>query len=300
MNLKVLLLGSSGLVGSRFVELSPYAKLASVPTHEKLDLTDRNSVWAYLQNNKFDIIINFAAYTNVGEGEKQRNDKNGDCWKINVSAVENILQAIDSTTHFIQISTDYVFKGDADDRGPYPENHAPEENSEKITWYGFTKAEAERLIKANLGDQTTILRIIYPVRARFNKKLDYLRKPLKLFDEGKLYPLFTDQQVSISFIDEVCEALNIIISRRIPGVYHACSSDISTPYDLVSYLIQKIRGSNHPIEGALISDFLKQTDSPTRYQKYGGLNSQETSTTLGQKFSSCLEIIDKLIDQGLN
>lgn len=299
MNLKVLLFGSSGLVGSRFVELSPYGNLAIVPTHEKLDLTDRNSVWAYLQNNKFDIIINFAAYTNVGEGEKQRDDKNGDCWKINVSAVENILQAIDSTTHFIQISTDMVFPGSADKPGPYSEDDEPEKDSNKVTWYGYTKAIAEQKVK-EWGGNWTIVRLIYPVRAKFDKKLDYLRKPLKLYDEGKLYPMFTDQQISISFIDEICQALDKIISERKTGIFHVRSSNTTTPYELVSYLLEKTRKVKDAVKQSSLKEFLKTVDNPVRYPEFGGLNSEKTERELRINFSTWKKIVDTLVNQGIS
>ena len=61
-----------------------------------------------------------------------------------------------------------VFSGAS---GPYKETDIPETDTDKLTWYGFTKAEAERVI----GDKGTIVRIIYPVRQKYNLKLDYLK-----------------------------------------------------------------------------------------------------------------------------
>lgn len=168
--MKILILGSSGLVGSRFVELYPEKEELLAPTHSELYLTDLAKVKEFISRSRPDTIINFAAYTNVSEAEDQRDNKKGDCWQINVEGVRNLVVAINPTkTRLVQISTDHVFSGMADDPGPYPESQTPETNSAKLTWYGFTKAEAERLIRQMIGQNAVILRIIYPVRALFPK-----------------------------------------------------------------------------------------------------------------------------------
>jgi dTDP-4-dehydrorhamnose reductase len=205
-----------------------------------------------------------------------------------------LVDAIDPTkTHFIQISTDMVFSGRADDPGPYAEDHPPEGERTKLTWYGFTKAEAERIITGKLGREATILRIIYPVRAKFDRKSDYLRGPLARYRGKNLYPLFTDQQVSITFTDEACEALAKIISGRKKGIFHAGSRDTTTPYELISYCISKIEGKSVELKSGPLGEL------EGRYAKYGGLKVEETQRKLGITFSTWREIVDKLISQGM-
>jgi dTDP-4-dehydrorhamnose reductase len=125
-------------------------------------------------------------------------------------------------------------------------------------------------------------------------KLDYLRKPLSLYDEGKLYPMFTDQQVSIAFVDEVAMALEKIIDGNFKGIFHASSRDTSTPFELVSYMIEKARGKKDAVTGVSIDDFLKGVDNPVRYPKFGGLKVEKTEKELGIKFSTWKQIVDKL------
>lgn len=290
--MKILVIGSSGLTGSRFMELSKFRNCLVAPSHQDLDITQPFTI-------KENIVINFSAYTDVSSAENQRGDKNGECWRTNVDGVRNILEACGrSKSRFIQISTDYVFAGLKSDP-PHNENSLAEKNENKLTWYGFTKAEAERLVLSDLGSEATIVRLVYPVRAKFNRKLDYLRKLLSLFDQGKMYPLFTDQQISVSFIDEICLTLDRIIEKNITGTFHASSCDLTTPFDLGTYLLQKARGVSGVIKPALLSDLLKQAFNPVRYPQFGGLRVDQTEERLGLKFSNWKAIIDQLVEQGM-
>jgi len=292
----VLVIGASGMVGSRFIELCGGENFFC-PDRSELDITDEDQVKRFIKEHNPDYIINFAAFTDVNEAEKQKGDKEGECYQANIIGVKNILDAIDpNKTHFIQISTDMVFSGLS---GPYERSEPAERDINKLTWYGFTKAEAERLILERLGEQATIVRIIYPVRAKFDQKPDYLRKPLKLFDEGRLYPMFGDQVVSVTFIDEVCLVLKNIIENDINGVFHASSCDTTTPYELISYLVERAREAKGVVKKSSIDDFLRKTDTPVRYPKRGGLKVEETERELGISFSSWREVVDLLVNQGL-
>ena len=72
----------------------------------------------YLERHNLDVIVNCAAYTDVGKAENDRGDKKGLCWQINVEGVLNLLNNIDPIkTHFIQVSTDMVFLGSLKDLG---------------------------------------------------------------------------------------------------------------------------------------------------------------------------------------
>ena len=289
--MKVYVTGSSGLVGSRFVELYSQKYNLFTSDYPQVDITKKSDIEKIVKEENPDVIIHLAAYTNVTEGEKQRGDKNGDCWKINVIGTENLVSSMDpDKTQYIHISTDMVFGGLAEDPGPYSENHLPETDSSKLTWYGYTKVQAEREVEKYLGENSTIVRIIYPVRAKYDLKMDYLAKPLSLFDKGKLYPLFDDQQISIAFIDEIALVLDKIIGKNIKGIFHVSSKDTTTPYELISYLIEKARGKVGATRPSSV-------DNPVRYPMYGGLKTEKTQEILGIKFRSWKEIVDEIVRQ---
>jgi len=298
-----LVTGSEGLVGSRFIEISEVKNKLHFPRQIEMDILNPAQVNAIIRSYNFGTIVNFAAYTNVGGAEKQKGRKDSECWQVNVGGVINLVNALKDKGgqfRFIQISTDMVFPGSVDNPGPYSEDQPAESDKSKLTWYGYTKAQAEGVVLDTLGESAAVLRMVYPVRAKFEQKLDYLRRPLKLFDEGKLYPLFTDQKISITFIDEACKAVDKIITGNHHGICHASSTDTTTPYELITYMLGKTGRKADSIKKTTISDFLKKTGSSlARYPKFGGLKVGKTQKELNLKFSSWKKIVDELINQGL-
>jgi len=300
----ILVTGSEGLVGSRFIELYPERELLHIPRQIEFDITNKSEVKAIIQSFDFSAIVHFAAFTDVESAETQRGDRKGDCWIVNVEGTRNLVEAVaekKEKIHFIQISTDMVFSGDKLDPGPYLENHQPEHEESRLTWYGLCKGEAEKIVHQYLSDHATVLRLIYPVRAQFEHKLDFLRKPLKLFGEGKLYPLFNNQKISITFIDEACHVIQKIIEKKQYGNFHSSSKDTTTPLEIVSYLLERVYGVDAKANSITLEEFLDQNpNSNLRYPKYGGLSVNMTEHRLGMKFSSWRQIIDKLVTQGIS
>ena len=291
---KVLVTGASGLVGSRFIELAKNFQFLT-PEYPAFDLTNSQTVKKTIEEFNPEWIVNFAAFTDVNAAEKEMGDENGTVWKINVLGVKNLLNAFPSKK-IIQISTDMVFPGTEEFPGPYAENDKTPDSYDKLTWYGWTKNKAEKEILKSGG---TVLRIIYPVRSHFDSKLDYIRGALKKYSDGTMYPLFNDQQISIAFIDEIAETLEKIIETDSSGIFH-CSSDTTTPHELISFTIDQLGGDSSTIKSASIKEFLTTQTNKNRYPIYGGLKTLLTEQKLGLHFSAWQTVVEKLIGQGLS
>lgn len=293
---KVLIVGASGMVASRFVDLAS-AKLNITPADEKtLDITNKSAVEKYFVSNKFDAVVNFAAFTNVDAAEAQRGDESGLVWKLNVEGPENLAEACGKNNIFlVHISTDFVFPGSETYPGPYGEDSALPENSEGMGWYGWTKNRAELKVEHS-GVKYAIVRYGYPFRAaNYDLKNDWARNLIKLYNEQKLYPLFTDQIQSTILIDDLVEPLSIIIEKELSGVFHI-ASDTTTPYEIGSYLLTKY--ANKPVElqkGSMV-EFLSSPGRTPR-PRLGGLKTEKTQDKLGIKFRTWREMVDEFINQ---
>jgi len=292
--IKVLVTGASGLVGSRFIELAKDYQF-STPEYPDFDITDEKSVKTAIDTFNPEWIVNFAAFTDVNAAETQMGDESGSAWKVNVEGVKNLIKAFPSKK-IIHISTDMVFPGSVENPGPYSENDKTPDTKDNLTWYGWTKNRAEKVILNHGG---TILRIIYPVRSHFEPKLDYIRTALKKFSDGTMYPLFKDQQVCIAFIDEVVETLQKIINTERLGIFH-CSSDTTTPFELISFTVDQLGGDASTIKSSSIIDFLETQTNKSRYPVYGGLKTVQTEKKLDLHFSTWQTVVEKLIGQGLS
>lgn len=294
--MKLLVTGANGLVGSHFVEnfKALHQGILLTPDQEEMDITNQGSIKAFFSLHQPDAIIHFAAFTNVSQAEEQRHNQKASCWIVNVEGTANLIQALNPKSYFIHISTDMVFPGNKDYPGPYQESDSLEENPNLLSWYGWTKKEAENIVKNN-GKNAGILRISNPVRAKYATKLDYVRKILALYDKGKLYPLFDDQYLTLTYINEVTKTLQILLEKRLNGIFHTSSSNVFTPYNLANLLIEKARGRKDVVKPVSIKSFLK--DNPFRYPQYGGLDTKETQHRLGLKFMSWEEIIEDLAKQ---
>jgi dTDP-4-dehydrorhamnose reductase len=295
---KVLVIGASGMVASRFVDLAK-DKIDITPADEKtIYITDKNLVNAFFEKNQFDAVINFAAFTNVDAAEAQRGDEKGLAWKLNVEGPQNLAEICQTKNIFlIHISTDFVFPGNDSFPGPYTEDaQLPSELDVSMGWYAWTKNRAEKTANS-LSLRSAIVRYGYPFRAaEFDLKKDWARNLINLYNEQKLYPLFTDQVQSVIFIDDLTEPLTKIINEELTGIFHVVSHDTTTPYEIGKYLLEKYSGKPVELQKGSIVEFMKAPGRTPR-PRLGGLKTEKTEEILKIKFRSWREMVDEFVAQ---
>lgn len=295
--MNILITGGSGLVGSRIIELLSGRHKIIAPDEQQMDLIDKTSVLNFIKANLSpDTIINFAAFTNVDGAEAQRGDENGLTWKLNVQGAKNIAEvAKELGIYFVQISTDFIFRGSEDYPGPYKEDSELPSSMDGVSWYGWTKLLAEKEV-AKVGGKYSIVRIAYPFRAKYEGKIDFARNFLNLFDQNKLYPLFADQKLTPVFIDDIAAPLEKIVNGKLNGVFHIVTCDTTSPYEFASYLLEKARGTKNMVQKGSMKEFLK-VPSRTPRPILGGLDTTKTQEILGMKFKTWKESADAFINQ---
>lgn len=288
----ILITGGNGFIGSNFLNYALGKHKIIAPSHRELDILNVSQLNNTFKDLSPEIVINFAAHRDANSAELQRGDMNGSVWNTNVKGVENISKLCQEYgSFFIHISTDMVFSGNRDNKGPYDEKTKPEARPENLSWYGWTKAEGERVLENN--KKIAIIRVGNVTNILYDPKLDYVGKILFLFDRNKLYPLFNDQYLTLSYIPSLLEVIEALIEKKVKGVFHVASKNLFTPYELAEYLIKEIRGKTGVVKGISMEDYLRA--SPNRYPQYGGLLAEETARQLELKMLDWKQIVARFV-----
>lgn len=212
--MRILITGAGGMLG-RDLQIALADRPVTAATRSELDITDAEAAADAVAGH--DVVVNCAAYTAVDAAESDEEAAH----LINASGAENLARA--SARHgarLIQLSTDYVFAGDA--TTPYAED-AP---LAPVSAYGRTKADGERLTRAAHPDGTIIVRTAWlygehgPNFAATMLKLAADRETLTVVDDQRGQPTWT--------ADLAAQLVRLIDSPVTSGVFHGTASGETT------------------------------------------------------------------------
>ena len=189
--MKILLLGANGQVGFELQRsLSPLGEVSATTRSGKLpgnvdglraDLADAGSLAQALQSERWDIVVNAAAYTAVDRAE----DEPALAQRINGEALAQIGQwAARNAALVVHYSTDYVFDGQG--ARPYREGDA----TTPLGVYGRSKLAGEEALRES-GCAHLILRTAWVYGARGG---NFLRTMLRLARERDRLTVVGDQR----------------------------------------------------------------------------------------------------------
>jgi dTDP-4-dehydrorhamnose reductase len=163
---------------------------------DELDLSSESNINHYFNNNdKFDIIINCAAYTAVDKAEEEKDLAN----QVNHLAVKQITEiAKKQQAKLIHISTDYVFDGESDK--PYTEVDA----TSPINIYGKTKLAGEQALKEIMPTDAIIIRTSWVYSEYGN---NFVKTMLKLGKQRDELSVVDDQKGSPTYATDLANAI---------------------------------------------------------------------------------------------
>lgn len=288
--IKVVGTGLSGLVGSRIIELlNRKYSFTNLDLTNGIDITKERSVKKAMEQASGEVVLHLAAFTDVDSAHQQRRNKDGPCYRINVLGSRYVAQYSASLSKYlIHISTDFVFDGKKS--GPYTEKDSPK----PIEWYGQTKFWAEEEVKKAKG-KYTIVRIAYPFRAHFPQKLDLVRTIYSKLEDGTLYPMFADQVITPTFIDDIAKAIDIFIRKQPQGIYHVVGASSLSPYTLAVKIARTFDLDEWMIKRGSLIEYLKTAKRP--YQRYLTLSNQKAAQELGITMSTIDQALSKMKEQ---
>jgi dTDP-4-dehydrorhamnose reductase len=211
---RYLITGAAGMLG-RDLQLALAGRDVTAFDRSGLDITDKAAVAAAVTG--FDVVINAAAYTKVDDAETNEDA----AYLINAVGPGNLARAAAETrARLVQISTDYVFEGNA--TSPYQED-AP---INPLSAYGRTKAAGEEFVLAGNPGKTYIVRTAWlygkngPNFPKTMLKLAATRDTLSVVDDQVGQPTWT--------VDLAAQIVALLDADAPAGIYHGTNSGVTS------------------------------------------------------------------------
>ena len=203
--MKILVIGANGQLGKSVQKIVSSAKQNNefvFVGRGELDLSQEESIASYLNNNKFDIIVNCAAYTAVDKAEEEQELAN----QVNYLAVKQLAEITNKQqAKLMHISTDYVFDGESE--RPYIET----DETNPINIYGKTKLAGEKAIQAIMPTNAIIIRASWVYSEYGNNFVDTM---LRLGKERGELSVVNDQIGSPTYATDLAKIILKIINNK--------------------------------------------------------------------------------------
>ncbi len=228
--MNVLITGANGQLGTSLKNLQKdFPKIDFVYTDvDDLDITNKEELKKFLSSQKFDYLVNCAAYTAVDKAEEDQENAR----LLNVKAVE-LLAGFSKKYNFkiIHISTDYIF-GCKNFR-PYTEEAIPSPQSV----YAATKYDAEKIL-TELSDNAVILRTSWLYSEYGN---NFAKTILKLAKDRDELRIIADQIGTPTYAGDLASAILTVITNypktQKTEVYHFSNQGIASWYDFAVEIV---------------------------------------------------------------
>lgn len=288
--MKILITGAYGQLGNEIkLQAKHYPNWNFIFTDsDSLNITDKNAVTGFLNQNKPHFIINCAAYTAVDKAETDIEAANS----VNAVAPAIIANAAKQTgTKIIHISTDYVFGGTENTSRPLVEtDHV---NPEGV--YAKTKLAGEQnCITENPG--SVIIRTSWLYSAFGN---NFVKTMLRLGNERSSLNVVFDQTGTPTYAADLAGAILkiILISEKeplkfIPGIYHYSNEGVASWYDFAKVIFE-IAGINCKVSPILSGAFV----TPAKRPAYSVLDKSKIKNTFGIDIPFWIDSLKVCIDK---
>jgi dTDP-4-dehydrorhamnose reductase len=227
-----LVTGSAGKLGADLVTVltgTPGVDIAAAP-HRVLDITNAEAVREAVDG--CDVVVNCAAWTDVDGAEA---DEPG-AFTVNAVGPANLAEACAKAgAVLVQVSTDYVFAGDASE--PYLAD-AP---VEPINAYGRSKAAGEAAVRDILPDRGYIVRTAWLYGERGPS---FVASILRAAADRETLDVVSDTAGQPTWSYPLAQQIATLGSAALtgragPGIYHGTASGRTTWYGLACAVFEQ-------------------------------------------------------------
>jgi dTDP-4-dehydrorhamnose reductase len=246
----VVVLGGSGFVGSRVVELWRATGAVLAPTRAELDVLDPRAVQQWITHTPAQVVVNLAAWADVDGAEAERGNQLGQVYRLNVDVPRTLAEACRASgKHLIHVSTDYVFSGTNAER-PYRED----DPVGPLCWYAITKEQGERAVRET-NPAACIARIEMPFSGLDRAKQDIARIFQARLSAGQPVVAVTDQRITPLLLDDAAHALALLVEDRSAGIVHLASTTWTTPHAYAHGVASRLGLDDSLIQAATLAQF---------------------------------------------
>lgn len=186
-----------------------------------LDITHRAAVFEAVERYRPAVVVNCAALTAVDDAEVRADD----ALRVNGAGPRHLAEACARYGGvLLQVSTDYVFPGDA--TTPYAEDAS----TGPISVYGRTKLAGELAVRSLLPDRGYVMRTAWlygrgrPNFVRTMIRLESVNDTVEVVDDQYGQPTWT-----VDLADQLVQLGRRAVARTAPpGIYHGTSGGATT------------------------------------------------------------------------
>ena len=216
--MKWLVTGAGGMLGADLVAALGGRELTAL-TRADLDVTDPQACRAAVTGH--DLVVNAAAWTGVDDAQTHEPA----AFAVNAVGASHLAAACAAAgARMLQVSTDYVFGGDA--TTPYAEDAPTGPRSA----YGRTKLAGEWAVRAALPDRSWVVRTAWlygahgPNFVATMRRLERERDTVSVVDDQIGQPTWT--------VDLADQIIALVDADAPAGTYHGTSSGSTTWFGL--------------------------------------------------------------------
>lgn len=285
MRKKVLIIGANGFTGRRILDdLSRNLsyQVTGCSLHDDIcpgsgdyrfirtDICDALALEKLFEVVQPDTVINTSALSVPDYCETHHEEADA----INITAVEKMAEYCRAcNSRLIHLSTDFVFSGDTD--RPYTEEDSPA----PVNYYGYTKWESEKRI-AEICQNYAIVRVVVVYGAALpSQHGNVLQLVANRLRSNEEIFVVSDQWRTPTFVGDISQGVEKLISHPCNGIYHICGSECLTIAD-IAYKVADILGLNRSLIRPITTEEMKEK---TPRPRFSGLSIEKARKELGYK-----------------
>jgi dTDP-4-dehydrorhamnose reductase len=290
---KILLLGSNGQLGWEILRMTKVGDIECLGVDKpQFDITDRLTVGKAVDQGRFSVVINAAAYTAVDRAELERDD----AFAVNAKGPGYVAFACAlSNIPLIHISTDYVFDGSK--KAPYTEADPICPTSA----YGESKAAGEKAVRENL-EAHLILRTSWLYSTHGN---NFVKTIFRLASEREELRVVADQYGCPTYAADLAAAILQIVEQICRGgstpwgIYHYCGQGVTTWHGFAEKICELAREHRTLQVKRIKAISTEEYPTPAKRPPYSVLDCSKIQGLLGIRTRPWGDSLSEMIASGI-